>query len=533
MVSLPLESIMDICNSDMNIKYEPLDAAREKLFELAMLKAESFHSLLYTFYLYIANFILKRNKYHKSITSDEYQNRCLIIFQIIVSLLHDKNYFKQDENSIVFYYNLFSLSSRKKLFYKNIIRKKLIVDFNINNNIDEYVHIIITLLFQMLGNNNYFKGVLDFYANADVKRDMRTMNAAEKFEFKCLILDYIKSELFTQQEIHNILNVDPKTIRHIQKMYESNPFLSYDDLHEKKHGPKPNPYTQITEAAWEDLQNAMTQLPTQFDLTYAGWGTKAIQKYLEKYHNIVVSQDYLRHFLRNQNYTCKVGKRKNPKQSEEEVKEFLTERYEEELRKAKENNERVLFVDEMHIQQGYGNRSYAPKGQRSVTSYHQSAKHTNYSLLTFIGFDGFISCHIIEGTVDTGWFIFYLKELKKNNKNEKFLIFTDNCSIHKSEELNNWLKRKNGGKDIIRIKYLPQYSPELNPVEFYNNDFHTHLEKIALKNAQEVIEESYSYIAWYRDNKNNQATDKVKSYFYAPECRYTIEIYNKIQSEIN
>ena len=66
----------------------------------------------------------------------------------------------------------------------------------------------------------------------------------------------------------------------------------------------------------------------------------------------------------------------------------------------------------MYVQQGYGNRSYAPKGKRSVTSYHQTAKHTGHSLLTFMELNDNIEIFIINASFDAGYFIYYLKKIK-------------------------------------------------------------------------------------------------------------------------
>ena len=395
-----------------------------------MEKVGSFYNDAFSLHSYLINLILKKHRYHKSVSYEEYEIQCKLIYNTVTLLLDNRNYFMKDDECIMFYYNKFAFNFNKQIFYKPMIRQILISNFNVKNNIDTYVRSIITVLFCMLGNGDYFKPMLDYEENTEATHDMRKMNAVDKFKVRCLILDYIKSGLFSQYEIARILSVDRKTVRRIQRMLETNHFLTYEDLHDKKHGPAPNPYTKLNQEVCEALKRALNKIPSKFGLTYAGWGTKAIKEYLKKIHNIDVTENYLRYYLRKNNYTYKVGQRKNYKQSEEEVNDFLNGGYEKELMKAKQNNERVVFVDEMHVQQGYSNRSYAQRGKRAVTAYHQSAKHTKYSLITFMGLDGFISLHIVEGPMDSGWFIFFLKDLKKNNKGVKFLIFADNCGIY-------------------------------------------------------------------------------------------------------
>jgi len=59
--------------------------------------------------------------------------------------------------------------------------------------------------------------------------------------------------------------------------------------------------------------------------------------------------------------------------------------------------------------------------------------------------------------VNTDMMNIYLNELVKNYADKNILLFMDQAAWHKSKSLNKL--------DNVEIRFLPPYSPELNPVE--------------------------------------------------------------------
>lgn len=58
-------------------------------------------------------------------------------------------------------------------------------------------------------------------------------------------------------------------------------------------------------------------------------------------------------------------------------------------------------------------------------------------------------------------FISFLRQIKQNCPNKNIGIILDNCSVHKSKKVQNFLKRN----QMIKLYFLPPYSPEYNPIE--------------------------------------------------------------------
>jgi transposase len=58
--------------------------------------------------------------------------------------------------------------------------------------------------------------------------------------------------------------------------------------------------------------------------------------------------------------------------------------------------------------------------------------------------------------------VFLRTLLRRRKRNKKMVLIVDNASYHKSADLNEFLR---GHADVLRLLYLPPYSPDLNPIE--------------------------------------------------------------------
>jgi len=106
-------------------------------------------------------------------------------------------------------------------------------------------------------------------------------------------------------------------------------------------------------------------------------------------------------------------------------------------------------------------RSHArgPRGER-VVDHQPKARGTNYTLIGALTPTGIIASHLLDGSMRKLEFLRYLDEelLPKLEKGQ--ILVMDNLRIHHSAEVKA-LARKYG----ISIKYIPPYTPTLNPIE--------------------------------------------------------------------
>lgn len=124
-------------------------------------------------------------------------------------------------------------------------------------------------------------------------------------------------------------------------------------------------------------------------------------------------------------------------------------------------------------------RSWSKIGERTIIDNQQEfVNRYLYSAIDPINGDNF---HIYGfNDVNTLNINVFLKELQKFYKDYHLIIVWDNASFHKSKKLEN---------QDLSIKFLPSYSPELNPVE----RFFQEMRKVTANrifeniNAQEVL----------------------------------------------
>jgi transposase len=67
-----------------------------------------------------------------------------------------------------------------------------------------------------------------------------------------------------------------------------------------------------------------------------------------------------------------------------------------------------------------------------------------------------------NGTCDTKWFNFWIKEKLLPELKQGQIVIMDNASIHKSDETRHLIESVG-----CKLIFLPPYSPDLNPIEHF------------------------------------------------------------------
>ena len=120
-------------------------------------------------------------------------------------------------------------------------------------------------------------------------------------------------------------------------------------------------------------------------------------------------------------------------------------------------------------------RSWSKVGERTIIDNQQEyINRYLYSAIDPINGDNF---HIFSfKDVNSLNIKIFLNELQEFYKDYHLIIVWDNASFHKSKKLEN---------DNLTIKFLPSYSPELNPVERFFGEMRKVTANRLFKNIQE------------------------------------------------
>lgn len=125
--------------------------------------------------------------------------------------------------------------------------------------------------------------------------------------------------------------------------------------------------------------------------------------------------------------------------------------------------QRLVFLDECGVLTNMG-RLYgrSPRGQRARASI-PFGRWKRLSVLGAIAIDGFVAGMSVEAATDSAIFVAYLEQVllpALHLRKPDAVLVMDNLRAHKTAEVQAVLDHCG-----FAYRYLPSYSPDLNPIE--------------------------------------------------------------------
>ena len=232
----------------------------------------------------------------------------------------------------------------------------------------------------------------------------------------------------------------------------------------KKRGShKPKVLTKAQENA---IQNAITDKhPEQLKLPFVLWTREAVACLIKKRYNKTIALSTVSNYLKQWGFTPQKPLYQAYQQQPEAVKEWLDTTYPAIEAEARDNKATIHWVDESGLQATHNaGKSYAPRGKRPVVRSPWAKIGINY--IASVTNKGSLSFSIYTTTLTSEVFIAFLERLLKKEKGKPLVVIVDGHPAHKSRAVNDWLDKKKG---VLKLVYLPAYSPELNPEEVLNS----------------------------------------------------------------
>ena len=121
-----------------------------------------------------------------------------------------------------------------------------------------------------------------------------------------------------------------------------------------------------------------------------------------------------------------------------------------------------------------------PRGQRCVAS----VPHGHWQSSTFIAalrVEGLTAPFLIEGAVNAEVFTAYLQQVLCPELHEGDVVILDNLSTHKIASVATLITAQGAS-----VRYLPPYSPDLNPIEMAFAKLKAHLRQAAARNLADL-----------------------------------------------
>lgn len=312
----------------------------------------------------------------------------------------------------------------------------------------------------------------------------------------------------TQTEVARIFGVSRSSVNIWTNKYKRE---GRQTLVSKKRGGAKEPKLKGYQAAII-VNRIRDRHPEQLKLPFVLWTREAVQRLICKKFNINLSLSTVGRYIKKWGMTSQKPLKRAYEQDNKAVRKWLKEEYPKIKARAKKEKAKIFWGDETGIRSDHqAGKGYSPKGKTPVIV--TSAKRFRTNVISAINNSGKFAFCVFQGKFTSKRFIDFLKRLIKHLKGEKIFLIVDNLSVHKSEEVKEFI---NQNISKIELFYLPTYSPELNPDELLNNDLKSNLYRA--KRPTSKTEQMLMVRNKLRSIQQNP--QKIKNYFKAENVRY-------------
>jgi transposase len=251
--------------------------------------------------------------------------------------------------------------------------------------------------------------------------------------------------------------------------------------------------------------------PEQLGIHSALWTRRAVGEFIRKEFSIDLADRTVGEYLRRWGYTPKKPQRHARKQDPEEVAKWLEETYPAIEKQAAKEDAEIHWCDETGVAADHHpGTGYSPKGQPATMEV--PGPHIRVNQISTVTNEGSVRFMTYTGTMNDALFVVFLGRLLRTTTKKIFLI-TDHLRAHEDDRINEWVESH---YDRIQIFYLPKHSPEMNPVEYLNNDMKETVNAEGLPDNKDTLRLRMQRFM----RKLYHLPEHVASYFLHPSVQY-------------
>ena len=252
-------------------------------------------------------------------------------------------------------------------------------------------------------------------------------------------------------------------------------------------------------------------MPDQLMLPFALWTRQAVALLIKDLFKFEMPIRTVGDYLKKWGFTPQKPIRRAYERCDKAVQKWLDEEYPAIAQRAKSEGAEIHWGDETGVRsEDQVGRCYAPKGQTPVREHRGAPEKIN--MISTVTNRGKIRFMFYEGTMNADRLIEFLRRLIKNASKKVHLIL-DNLRVHHAKKVKAWLLERS---DKIEVHYLPSYSPDLNPDEYFNRDLKAELaRKPSLRGKGKFTEQVKSEV-----RSLAKKPERVKKYFNSSRVAY-------------
>lgn len=252
--------------------------------------------------------------------------------------------------------------------------------------------------------------------------------------------------------------------------------------------------------------------PDQMKMPFALWQRQAVKDLIQDRFGIDLVVSAVGKYLKKWGFTVQRPAIKKPGQRPVEVEAWLQTEYPAIQAQAKAEDAGIWWGDETAVQNAPNQlRGYSPRGVTPVVTGPRKRIHLH--MVSAVSNQGAVRFKLYSEAINLERFKDFLMKMITDSKGRKIILILDNLRVHHAKDLQPWLAEN---KQLIELKFLPAYSPEMNPDEYLNRDMKSRLanQKIT-SNPNEMEGRVLSYMDYLERNQ-----ELVQSFFSYEHVKY-------------
>jgi len=256
------------------------------------------------------------------------------------------------------------------------------------------------------------------------------------------------------------------------------------------------------------------QCPDQLKLPFYLWTREAVVELIKKRFKVRVSVWTAGRFLARWGFTAQKPVRQAFEQDAQAVKSWLRSRYPAIAALARREKATIFWGDEMGLRSDHAaGRSFSPRGHTPVIL--GTGQRFGCNVISAITNRGHLQFMVFKSPFTVPVFLKFLRQLLRQNQGRKIFLIIDGHPVHRSRRVARWIKEH---QEVLRVYFLPAYSPQLNPDEYLNQDVKTNA--VGRTRAATRPEMMGHIRAYLRSTGSHRPL--VKRYFHAKQVRYAL-----------
>lgn len=310
-------------------------------------------------------------------------------------------------------------------------------------------------------------------------------------------------------DISEYLGVNRSTVGKWWRQYKR---LGTEALTQQRRGRQPGDGQTLSVSAQAEIEAALHDEPADYGIDSALWTRRAVQALIKQLCDIKMPIRTVGDYLNRWGYSPQRPLKRAYEQDPAAVDQWLSDEYPAIERRAKAEGATIHWEDESGLRSNdHGGRGYSPIGQ--TPEIHASARQrVRINYIATASNQGKVRFMLYTSSFTGEVYLRFLERLIRSSKHKVFLI-ADRHPVHFRKTVQQWLAAHSAQ---IEVFYLPSYSPQLNPVEYLNNDVKQQVhDKPPTRNLKEL---QYRVSSSLRRIQN--LPQRVRNYFHHPDIAY-------------